>query len=60
MQALQERQTVVDRSTLGDIDGAVAADEDTAQVIAARRKADGGTENVTLYFPAGIKIVKRR
>jgi hypothetical protein len=60
MQVLKERQAVVDLCTMDDVKGAVAVDLDANQVVVRRKKSDGGDEQITLYFPGGIRVVRRR
>jgi hypothetical protein len=60
MDSIDERHAVVDLTTLADIAGALEADVDAGQVRVQRAKGNGEQEQVVLYFPAGIRIVRRR
>lgn len=51
---------VVDRSSYAEIAGAQKADIEANQVTVKRPSLDGDDEIVTLYYPAGIVIVRRR
>lgn len=55
-----EAQMVVDRSSYAEIVGAQSADLDANQATVKRRNLDGTEETVTLYYPGGITIVRRR
>lgn len=54
-----QRQMVVDRSSYGEVKGAEAVDLETNQV-AVREITYSGEARRTLYFAAGVTIVRRR
>ena len=54
------KQMVVDRSSCAEVAGAQSADLEANQATVKRRNLDGSEETVTLYYPGGITIVRRR
>lgn len=54
------KEMLVDRSSYASIEGAISADIEASQATIKRRKADGEEEQVTLHYPAGLAIVRRR
>ncbi len=60
MRELDPKETVVDRSSCASIKGAKSVDLEANQVLIHRRNVDGTEENVTLYYPSGISVVRHR
>jgi|tagenome__1003787_1003787.scaffolds.fasta_scaffold20957677_2 hypothetical protein len=60
MQPIDAQHTVVDLVTLEDVEGAIGADLDAHLVLVQRTRPGGGEDTATLYYPCGLRIVRRR
>jgi hypothetical protein len=58
-QTVEANQVVVDRSSCAEIAGAEIVDLDALTVTVVRREGDE-EKRVTLHFPGGVAIVRRR
>jgi hypothetical protein len=61
MQPIDARHMVVDRTSYAEVAGAQSVDVDANSVLVVRKKGwSNEDERVTLYFPAGVVVVRRR